>query len=192
KARARLDGKPCAGRCRGPSISGGDDQRRGTRVAGATGALAAGASRSRCRDLRLAALAGLRSVASPAPKKAQTHPARSDFLHRGPTHSRHYCLRPRFVSAHSGSMPASRMTLVQRSVSSRLNFVISWGLPPPALNWRAGTRVLFSGGAAASLFGGLSLKMTGAGVLGGALIAFKVPERKPAPPISMKVGRSGR
>src|SRR5262249_61176461 len=179
-----------AGRCRsGPSISGGDDQRRGTRVAGATGALAAGASRSRCRDLRLAALAGVRSVASPAPKKAQTHPARSDFLHRGPTHSGHYCLGSRFVSAHSGSMPASRMTLVHRSVSSRLNFTMSWGLPPPAIKLRARNRALVSGSAITSLIARLSFKMIGAGVLGGALIAFHVSEMKPGTSISMKVGR---
>jgi hypothetical protein len=39
-------------------FGGGDDQRGRTRVAGATGALAAGASRPRRRDLRIAALAG--------------------------------------------------------------------------------------------------------------------------------------
>src|SRR5262249_7240397 len=36
-------------------FGGGDDQRGRTRVAGATGALAAGASRPGCRDLRIAA-----------------------------------------------------------------------------------------------------------------------------------------
>src|SRR5215467_15864110 len=78
--------------CGGPNISGGDDQRRRTRVAGATGALAAGAPRPRCRDLRSAALARLRSVAGPAPEKAQARPARPNFLYRGPAHPRHYCL----------------------------------------------------------------------------------------------------
>src|ERR671931_2008394 len=77
---------------RRPSISGGDDQRGRTRVAGATGALAAGASRSRCRDLRPAALAGLRSVAGSATEEAQARPARPHFLYRGPAYARHYRL----------------------------------------------------------------------------------------------------
>src|SRR5262245_59451034 len=78
--------------CGGPSFSGGDDQRRRTRVAGATGALAAGAPRPRCRDLRLAALAGLGSAAGSAIEEAQAPPARPHFLYRGPAHPRHYCL----------------------------------------------------------------------------------------------------
>src|SRR5215510_10085785 len=80
--------------CGGPSFSGGDDQRRRTRVAGATGALAAGAPRPRCRDLRLAAFAGFGSAAGSAIEEAQAPPARPHFLYRGPAHPRHYCLRP--------------------------------------------------------------------------------------------------
>src|SRR5262249_59041456 len=117
-------------------------------------------------------------------KKAQTHPARSDFLHRGPTHSRHYCLGSRFLSAYSGSMPASRMTLVHRSVSSRLNFAMSWGLPPPAVKLRARKRALVSGSATTSLILGLSFQMGGAGGFGGALIAFQGSEMKPGTPTS--------
>src|SRR5262245_19565118 len=81
--------------CGGPSFSGGGDQRRRTRVAGATGALAAGAPRPRCRDLRLAAVAGFRSAAGSAVEEAQAPPARPHFLYRGPAHPRHYCLSAR-------------------------------------------------------------------------------------------------
>src|SRR5215831_6702298 len=87
---AELGRKPHA--CGSPNISGGDDQRRRTRVAGATGAFAAGAPRSRRRDLRPAAFAGLRSVAGPAFEKTQARPARSNFLHRGPAYPRYHCL----------------------------------------------------------------------------------------------------
>src|SRR5215472_12146753 len=38
-------------------------------------------------------------------------------------------------------MPASRITLLQRSVSSRLSFAMSCGLPPPALSWRSEPRL---------------------------------------------------
>src|SRR5262249_56019704 len=65
-----------------------------TRVAGATGALASGDPRPRCRDPRLAALAGFRSAAGSAVEEAQAPPARPHFLYRGPAHPRHYCLRP--------------------------------------------------------------------------------------------------
>src|SRR6266511_3660070 len=44
------------------------------------------------RDLRPAALAGLRSVAGSATEKAQARPARPHFLYRGPAHPRHYCV----------------------------------------------------------------------------------------------------
>src|SRR5262245_25584413 len=94
--------------CGRPTISGGDDQGRRTRVAGATGALAAGAPRPRCRDLRFAALAGLRSVAGPAPEKTQAHPARPNFLYRGPTHARHHCL------ARIAIDPTERLTKIRR------------------------------------------------------------------------------
>src|SRR5262245_6245644 len=93
KAEAHSDAKRCCARFAvGPSFSGGDDQRGRTRVAGATGALAAGAPRPRCRDLRLAALAGFRSAAGSAVEEAQAPPARPHFLYRGPAHPRHYCL----------------------------------------------------------------------------------------------------
>src|SRR5262249_2590159 len=95
KAEAHSDAKRCCARFAvGPSFSGGDDQRGRTRVAGATGALAAGAPRPRCRDLRLAALAGFRSAAGSAVEEPQAPPARPHFLYRGPAHPRHYCLRP--------------------------------------------------------------------------------------------------
>src|SRR5262249_35404864 len=71
-------------------FGGGDDQRGRTRVAGATGALAAGASRSGCRDLRIEAFAGLRCAASAATQEAQALPARPHFPHRGPAHAGHY------------------------------------------------------------------------------------------------------
>src|SRR5215510_12204187 len=101
--------------CGGPSFSGGDDQRGRTRVAGATGALAAGAPRPRCRDLRLAALAGFRSAAGSAVEEAQAPPARPHFLYRGPAHPRHYCLiadiggdrRLRLMSTRYGRPPRS-------------------------------------------------------------------------------------
>src|SRR5262249_55983067 len=81
--------------CGGPSFSGGDDQRRRTRVAGATGALAAGAPRPRCRDLRLAAVAGFRSAAGSAGEEAKPPPARPLFLYRGPAPPRNFCLSAR-------------------------------------------------------------------------------------------------
>src|SRR5262245_53763075 len=73
-AQARAPGGAPKAGCRFPNavrrgellVSGGDDRRGRTRVAAATGAIAPGASRSRRRDLRIAALAWLRPVAGPA------------------------------------------------------------------------------------------------------------------------------
>ncbi len=71
-------------------FGGGNDKRGRTRVAGATGALAAGTSRPRRRDLRTAALAGVGCAASPALKEAQALPARSYLPYRGPADPRHH------------------------------------------------------------------------------------------------------
>src|SRR5205085_11132250 len=76
-----------------PRTSGGDDQRGRTRVAGATGAVAAGAPRPRRRDLGLAGDARLRPAAGAAPQKAQALPARPYFLYRGPAYARHHRVR---------------------------------------------------------------------------------------------------
>src|SRR5262249_19526359 len=171
---------PCVLRalCAGPSFSGGNDQRRRTRVARATGALAAGAPRPRRRDLRLAAFAGVRPAAGSAAQEAQALPARPHFPYRGPAHPRHYCLR---LSArvHSGWMPASRITLLQRSVSSCLSLAMSCGLPPPALTWRSRKRALVADSLRISFIVRFNFETIGAGVLGGALMAFQVSERKP-------------
>src|SRR5919201_1047453 len=214
---AGMKGRALCGR---PNISGGDDQRRRTRVAGATGALAAGAPRPRCRDLRAAALAGLRSVAGPALEKAQAHPARPDFLHRGSAHSRHYCLArisvdptqsgltkihdtligtqrsaeacsARLRQVYSGWMPASRITLVQRSVSSRLSLAMSCAVPAPAVRLSSRKRALVVASLAISLIARLSFKTIAAGVFGGALMAFHVSDTKSGIPISMNVGMPG-
>ena len=66
------------------------------------------------------------------------------------------------------------MTLVQRSVSSFLSFAMSCGLPPAAMRLSSRNRALVSGSLRISLIARLSLAMIGAGVLGGALIAFQV------------------
>src|SRR5215510_14093518 len=77
-------------------VSGGDDRRGRTRVAAATGAIAPGASRSRRRDLRIAALAWLRPAAGPAAQEAQAPLARPHLLYRGPAHARHHRVSLRY------------------------------------------------------------------------------------------------
>src|SRR5262245_10736110 len=71
-------------------ISGGDDRRGRTRVAAATGALATGASRSRRRDLRLAALARLRPAAGATAQEAQASAARPHLPYSGAANARHH------------------------------------------------------------------------------------------------------
>src|SRR5262249_38440101 len=154
--------------CGGPSFSGGDDQRRRTRVAGATGALAAGAPRPRCRDLRLAALAGLRSAAGSAIEEAQAPPARPHFLYRGPTHPRHYCLGAGAGRPPSGLMLAARITLPHFSVSAARSRSNSAGEPASTVPPRSTKRALILGSASAALISLLSLSTISAGVFLGA------------------------
>src|SRR5262249_20186156 len=96
------------------------------------------------------------------------------------------------TSAYCCSMPASRITLVQRSVSSFLSFAMSAGLPPPGRRCSCRYRSLTSGSSSVALTARLSLAMMAAGVFGGALMAFQVSERNPGTPASITVGMSGR
>src|SRR5215467_6904552 len=65
-------------------------------------------------------------------------------------------------------MPASRITLVQRSVSSFLSCAMSAGLPPPGRRCSCRYRSLASGSSSVALTARLSLAMMAAGVFGGA------------------------
>src|SRR5262249_3100663 len=76
----------------GPEATDGNDQRRRTRVAGATGAAAARAPRPRCGNFRAADRAGFRQTAGAAAQEAQAPSARPHHLHRGPAHAGYYRL----------------------------------------------------------------------------------------------------
>ena len=84
-----------------------------------------------------------------------------------------------------------RITLLQRSVSSRLSFAISSGVPPAAIRLSSRKRVLVSVSLRISLTVRLSFAMIGRGVFGGALIAFQVSDRILCVPASSSVGISG-
>src|SRR5262249_9028128 len=71
-------------------ISGGDDQRGRTRVAGAAGAPATGTPRSRCGYRSLGNLARFRSDPGPKAQKAQADPARQNPPDRGSAHPRYH------------------------------------------------------------------------------------------------------
>src|SRR5512139_976065 len=71
-------------------ISGGDERRGRTRVAGAAGAPATGTPRSRCGYRCLGDLAGFRPHSGAAAEKAQAGPARQNPPHRGSAYPRHY------------------------------------------------------------------------------------------------------
>src|SRR5262245_9748378 len=71
-------------------ISGGDDQRGRTRVAGAAGAPATGTPRSRCGYRSLGDLARIRPYSGTAAQKTQTDPARQDSPYRGSAHPRYH------------------------------------------------------------------------------------------------------
>ena len=86
------------------------------------------------------------------------------------------------TSAYCCSMPASQITLVQRSVSSFLSCAMSAGLPPPGRRCSCRYRSLTSGSSSVALTARLSLAMMAADVFGGALMAFQVSERNPGTP----------
>src|SRR5262249_4473442 len=119
--------------------------------------LAAGAPRPRCRDLRLAALAGLRSAAGSAIEEAQAPPARPHFLYRGPTHPRHYCLGAGAGRPHSGLMLAARITLPPFPVSAARSRSNSAGEPASTVPPRSTKRALILGSASAALISPIEL-----------------------------------
>ena len=77
----------------GLQTSGGHDKRGRTRVAGATGTAAAGASRPGRRYLGSTVRARLRPYPGSTPQEAQACPARSHLPYRGPAHARHHRVR---------------------------------------------------------------------------------------------------
>src|SRR5262245_29485197 len=87
-------------------ISGGDDRRGRTRVAGAAGAPATGTPRSRCGNRSLGDLARIRPNPGTEAQEAQTDPARQNPSYRGSAHPRYHRVasyrRPLFAPAHRG------------------------------------------------------------------------------------------
>src|SRR6185437_14414826 len=100
RLKAAVENAIIVGLCRarwpaGKQTSGGDDQGRRTRVAGAVGAPASGTSRPRRRDRRLGHVARLRPDPGAAPEKAQAGAARQDPRRRRPAHAGYYRLTGR-------------------------------------------------------------------------------------------------
>src|SRR5262249_47651330 len=76
-------------------------------------------------------------------------------------------------------MPASRITLLQRSVSSCLSFAMSCGLPPPALTWRSRKRALVAASLRMSFIARFNFEPGGGGRLGGRVNRIRGAEGEP-------------
>src|SRR5262245_49301531 len=93
---------------------------------------------------------------------------------------------------HCCGTPAALITLPQSARRSVTNLRVSSVSPPPTSTCSSRRRARTSGSCSAALIAALSLATIGAGVLGGALIAFQVSDTTSGKPASAMVGTSGR